>query len=80
LWKGKTFDPGTGSLRNRMGPLGTPAIPASVYHAASCLDANPAIILDYTHSVLVARRIRDEIREAAPGVFLASSTGTGTKS
>jgi hypothetical protein len=69
-WKGKTFDPGTGSLRNRMGPLGTPAIPAKVYRATSWLDANPAIILDYSRSALVARRIRDEIREAAPGVFL----------
>ena len=69
-WKGKTFDPRTGSLRNRMGPLGTPAIPAKVYRAASWLDAKPAIIPDYSRSALVARRIRDEIREAAPGIFL----------
>lgn len=70
VWKGKIFDPGTGSLRNRMGPLGTPAIPAKVYRAASWLDAKPAVILDYRGSALVVRRIRDEIREAAPGVFL----------
>jgi hypothetical protein len=69
-WKGKTFDSGTGSLQNRMGPLGTPAIPAKVYRATSWLDAKPAVILDYSGSALVARRIREEIREAAPGVFL----------
>lgn len=53
-----------------MGPLGTPVIAANVYHDASWLDANPAIILDYSRSALLARRIRDEIREVAPGVFL----------
>ncbi|WP_087873262.1 hypothetical protein [Arthrobacter globiformis] len=67
-WKGKTFDPGAAGLRNRMGPLGKQAIPAKACHGAGWLDANPAIILDYSRSALVARRIRDEIREVAPGV------------
>ncbi|MFD1210954.1 hypothetical protein ACFQ36_02720 [Arthrobacter sp. GCM10027362] len=69
-WQGKVFGPGTGSLRNKMGPLGTEAVPARVYYGTSRLDAGPAIILDYSRSALVARRIRDEIREVAPGVFL----------
>lgn len=70
VWKGKIFDPGTGTLRNKVGPLGTPAVTATVYYGPSWLDANPAIILDYSRTSHVARWIRDEIREVAPGVFL----------
>lgn len=70
VWKGKTFDPGTGTLRNKVGPLGTPAVTAAVYYGPSRLDANQAIILDYSRTSRLARWVRDEIREVAPGVFL----------
>ncbi|MDQ0850507.1 hypothetical protein QFZ65_002445 [Arthrobacter sp. B3I9] len=69
-WQGKIFDSGTGTLRNKVGPLGTPAIAAKVYYGPSRFDANEAIILDYSGTSRVARWIRDEIREVAPGVFL----------
>ena len=70
VWKGKTFDPGTGTLRNKVGPLGTRAIMATVYYGPSRFDANRAIILDYSRTSRLARWIRDEMREVAPGVFL----------
>jgi hypothetical protein len=69
-WKGKIFDPNTATLRNKVGPLGTLAVRGKVYVGPSRLDANPAIILDYSRTTRVARWIRDEIREVAPGVFL----------
>lgn len=69
-WKGKIFDPGTGTLRNKVGPLGTAAITAAVYYGPSWLDADQAIILDYSRTSRPARWIHDEIREVAPGVFL----------
>lgn len=69
-WKGKVFDPETGTLRNEVGPLGRLAIRAKVYHGESWFDGNDAIILDYSHTSLVAQWIRDEIREVVPGVFL----------
>ena len=69
-WKGKIFDPNTATLRNKVGPLGTLAVTGNVYAGPSWLDASPAIILDYSHTTSMARWIRDEIREVAPGVFL----------
>lgn len=69
-WKGKIFDSGMGTLRNKVGPLGTPAVMATVYYGPSRFDANQAIILDYSRTSRLAWRIRDEMREVAPGVFL----------
>lgn len=69
-WKGKIFDPHAQALRNKVGPLGTPAIAATVYYGSSWVDARQAIVLDYSRTSRVARWIRDEIREVAPGVFL----------
>lgn len=70
VWKGKVFRPGTGDLKNRIGLFGTPLIRAQVYEADSWFAPGPAIILDYSRSSLVARWIRDEIREVAPGFYL----------
>jgi hypothetical protein len=38
--------------------------------APSWLDNQPAIILDYSKTSLVARSVRDEIREVGPGTYL----------
>jgi hypothetical protein len=70
LWKGKVFSSATGDLKNRIGPLGTPLIRARVYEDKSWFAQGPAIILDYSKTSLVARMIRDEIRQVAPGVYL----------
>lgn len=69
-WKGKIFDPGTGTCRNKVGPLGTRALMARVYYGPSRFDAHRAIILDYSRTSRLAWWIRDEMREVAPGVFL----------
>lgn len=69
-WKGKVFRPESGDLKNRIGPFGTPAIRAKVYEDASWFAGSPAIILDYSKTSLLARAIRDEMREVAPGVYL----------
>jgi hypothetical protein len=70
VWKGKIFDPGAGALRNKVGPLGTPAVAAKVVYGPSRFDGRRSIIIDYSRTSRVARCIRDEIREVAPGVFL----------
>jgi hypothetical protein len=74
-WKGKVFerdpnDPQRGKLKNRLLLLGTKAIIAEVYKGASWLDEKECIILDYSHTSIVAQWIRDEIREVSPGVYL----------
>ncbi len=69
-WQGKIFNASAGSLRNRITPFSISAIKANVYKAPSWLDKQEAIVLDYSKSSLVARKIRDEIREVAPGLYL----------
>jgi len=69
-WQGKTFDAAKGVLRNRITLLGLNAIIAKVYKAPSWLDGKECIVLDYSETSLVARRIRDEIREIGPGIYL----------
>ncbi|MDQ2659825.1 MAG: hypothetical protein M3Y03_05340 [Verrucomicrobiota bacterium] len=69
-WKGKIFDPVKGQLRNKILPLGHKAIVANVYKDESWFDQKECIVLDYSKTSLVAKWIRDEIREVAPGIYL----------
>lgn len=69
-WKGKIFRPETGDLKNRISPLGIPAIRALVYLDESWFTEGEAIILDYSRSSFVARKVRDEIRRVGPGTYL----------
>jgi hypothetical protein len=69
-WQGKVFHRSRGYLHNKVGPFGWHLIKASVYVAPSWFDQQPAIILDYSKTSLIARSVRDEIREVSPGTFL----------
>lgn len=69
-WQGKVFDPERGELRNEVSPFRRKMVRAKVYKAPSWFDQNECIVLDYSHTSFVARKVRDEIREVAPGVFL----------
>jgi hypothetical protein len=69
-WQGKVFYRARGYLVNKVGPLGLHLIKARVYKAPSWFDSQPAIILDYSRTSLLAHKVRDEIREVSPGMFL----------
>jgi hypothetical protein len=69
-WQGKVFDRPGATLLNKVGPLGWHLIRARVYIAPSWFDSKPAIILDYSKTSLLAHKVRDEIREVSPGLFL----------
>jgi hypothetical protein len=69
-WQGKVFYRAQGYLVNKVGPLGVHLVKANVYIAPSWFDGQPAIILDYSKTSLVARLVRDEIREVSPGTYL----------
>ena len=69
-WQGKVFYRAQGYLVNKVGPLSLHLIKARVYVAPSWFDDGPAIILDYSKTSLVARKVRDEIREVSPGTYL----------
>ena len=69
-WQGKTFDAAKGLLKNRILAFGLNAIIAKVYKAPSWLDDKECIVLDYSDTSIVAHRIRDEIRQIGPGMYL----------
>jgi hypothetical protein len=70
VWQGKVFDPERGELRNQVSPLRRKLVRAKVYKAPSWFDQKMCIVLDYSRTSIIARKIRDEIREVAPGVYL----------
>ncbi|HUF63600.1 MAG TPA: hypothetical protein VMN36_16105 [Verrucomicrobiales bacterium] len=69
-WQGKVFTPnpdGQGAtLENRITAAGVQAIVARVYYTESWLDGRECIVLDYSKTSLLARKIRDEIRLIDP--------------
>ncbi len=69
-WQGKTFDAQHGTLTNRISALGVNAIVAQVYVGPSLLDGKDCIVLDYSKTSLLAKHVRDEIREIGPGLYL----------
>jgi hypothetical protein len=69
-WKGKVVNARGRELKNRISPLGVPAIAADVYTDRSWFDGGDCIVLDYSKRSLVARFVRDEIRKVAPGLYL----------
>ncbi len=72
-WKGKTFAADGRSLANRVTPLDLSAVRAQVYVAESLSDGAPCIVIDYSRTSLVARFIRDEIREVDPDIYLGKA-------
>jgi hypothetical protein len=69
-WQGKVFDAKRGILRNKILPLGHKAIVAEVYKDKSWFDGNECIVLDYSKTSLLARLVRDEIRQVGPNTYL----------
>jgi len=69
-WQGKTFDAEHGTLTNRILAFGLNAIVAQVYQGKSWFDNKECIVLDYSKTSLLAKHIRDEIRQIGPGLYL----------
>lgn len=69
LWRGKVFVP-DGYLSNRMTAFDFLGIVAQVYIGPSLVDGQDCIVIDYSRISLVARGVRDEMREVSPGLYL----------
>jgi hypothetical protein len=75
FWRGKVFDLNSpafnsGVVVNKVSPLGINLIVAKVYIAPSWIDGKDCIVIDYNKTSILARQIRDEIREIEPGLYL----------
>lgn len=73
LWQGKVFYRDREFLVNKISPFRLKAIKAQVYRGDSWLCDGESIILDYSQTSFVAQKIRDEIREVAPGIYLGNA-------
>lgn len=74
-WQGKVFDlfpPNreNGILVNKISAFSLTFIVAKVYKDASWMDGKETIVIDYSTTSFFAKKIRDEIREVEPGVYL----------
>lgn len=74
-WQGKVFDLfaadcNKGLLINKITPFSLSFIVAKVYIDKSWMDGKDTIVIDYSTTSFFAKKIRDEIREVAPGVYL----------
>lgn len=68
VWQGKVFDRDKDILLNRV--FGFKAIKAKIYYGESLMDGGESIIIDYSKTSILARKIRDEIREVSPNLYL----------
>lgn len=70
-WQGKVFNPVEGDLKNKISPFGFKSIRAKVYIGESWkVKGGQAIVIDYSKTSFLAQKIRDEIRQVAPGLYL----------
>jgi hypothetical protein len=72
-WQGKVFHTDQAFLLNKITPFGFKLVKAQVYRGESWIDGKEATILDYSKTSFVAQKIRDEIREVAPGLYLGQA-------
>src|SRR5262245_36096612 len=68
FWQGKVFDRQRERLVNRLTAFGCKGIAAKVYKDKSWFDGKECIVIDYSKTSFLAKCIRDEIREVAPGL------------
>lgn len=74
-WQGKVFDlfppdQQQGILINKITAFSLTFIVAKVYKDSSWMDGKETIVIDYSKTSFFAQKIRDEIREVEPGVYL----------
>lgn len=74
-WQGKVFDLfaadcDKGLLINKITPFSLSFIVAKVYRDKSWMDGKDTIVIDYSTTSFFAKKIRDEIREIEPGIYL----------
>jgi hypothetical protein len=69
-WQGKVVDRRRGFLLNKITPLRLRLIKAKVSYDDSWVDDRECVLLDCSHTSLVARFVRDEIRLVGPSLYL----------
>lgn len=71
FWQGKFFYPEQKFFLNKLPPFGIRAFKGEIYKGNGWFCEGEAIILDYSQTSLIFRQVREEMREIAPGFYLA---------
>ena len=66
MWQGKVIEGDT--MTNRV--FGFRGVKAKAYLGESWVDGKPAMIYDYADTSKMFSKIRDEVREVSPGLYL----------
>lgn len=73
-WQGKVFFRDRGYLLNLVSALRLHLVKATLSRGTSWFcPGEEAIILDYSKTSFLAQKIRDEIREVSPGLFIGQA-------
>lgn len=71
IWQGKVFHREQGFFLNKLTLFRIRAVKGEIYRGESWFCGGEAIILDYSKTTLLLRPVREEVREVAPGFYLA---------
>ena len=71
FWEGKVFYREQGYYLNLVPPFGIRAFKGEIYTENGWFCDGEAIILDYSRTSFIFRKVREEMREISPGFFLA---------
>ncbi|MBF2002727.1 MAG: hypothetical protein IGS38_18630 [Synechococcales cyanobacterium M58_A2018_015] len=72
-WQGKVFYREQQYLLNKVSPFRLRLVKAAIYPGESWIDGEATTVLDYSQTSFVAQKIRDEIREVAPRLYLGQA-------
>jgi hypothetical protein len=70
-WQGKYFYRDREFFLNKIPPFGIRAFKGEIYRGNGWFCDGEAIILDYSKTSFIFQRIREELREISPGIYLA---------
>lgn len=71
IWRGKVFFPDEGIFLNKLTLFSIRAVKGEMYRGESWFTDGEAMILDYSNTTLLLRRVREEVRQVSPGFYLA---------
>ena len=71
FWQGKFFYREQKFFLNKIAPFGIRAFKGEIYKGDGRFCEGEAIILDYSQTSFIFKKVKEEMREIAPGLYLA---------
>lgn len=71
FWQGKVFYPDQSFYMNRATPFRVEIFKGEIYKGESRFDGKECIILDYSNTSFLLKKVKEEMRQISPGFYLA---------